>query len=122
MAYESDESGRSEIYLRPFLPGAPGGFAGVRVRVSMGGGSFPQWRKDGLGLFFVTDNKLMALGVKLGAVPQIGTPQALFDLHSKPYNWVPFADGRRFLFIEPAGEPPSPKINVVLNWMAELKH
>ena len=48
----------------------------------------------------------MAVDVKLGVTPEIGTPQALFDLHA---NWVPFADGRRFLFIEPAGETPSPQ-------------
>lgn len=61
----------------------------------------------------------MAVDVKLGVTPEIGTPQALFELPY--YNWVPFADGRRFLFMEPAGEPPTPKINVVLNWTAELK-
>jgi hypothetical protein len=43
----------------------------------------------------------------------------LFELPS--YNWVPFADGRSFVFAEPAGEPPAPKINVVLNWTAELR-
>jgi hypothetical protein len=121
MAYSSDETGQGEIYLRPFLQGAPGGSAGARVRVSTGNGFRPQWRKDGRELFYTADNKLMAVDVKLGAMPEIGTPHPLFEL---PFtnNWAPFADGRRFLSVEPAGEPPTPKINVVLNWTAELKH
>jgi len=123
MAYNSDETGRAEVYLRPFLPGTPGGPAGSKVRVSTGGGFQPQWRKDGRELFYVADNKLMAVDVKLGGVPQIGTPQPLFEAHLDPISrdYAPFADGRRFLFVEPAGEPPAPKINVVLNWTAELK-
>jgi Tol biopolymer transport system component len=119
MAYASDETGRDEIYLRPFQPGAPGGPAGVRARVSNKGGFYPQWRKDGRELFYIHDNELMAVDVNLGVTPEIGTPQALFELPF--YNWVPFADGRSFVFVEPAAEPPAPKINVVLNWTAELK-
>ena len=127
MAYNSDETGRAEIYLRPFLPGMPGGPAGAKVRVSRGGGFQPQWRRDGRELFYIADNKLMAVDIKLGGTPEIGTPQALFEQsipeHSFNWhpNWAPSADGRRFLFIEPTGESPAAKINVVLNWMAELK-
>jgi Tol biopolymer transport system component len=47
MAYQSDETGRDQIYLRPFLPGSPDGSAGPKVLVSIGGGSQPQWRRDG---------------------------------------------------------------------------
>jgi len=124
MVYSSNETGQGEIYLRPFLPGASGGPAGVRVRVSTGGGFSPQWRKDGRELFYVSflDGKtvLMAVDVKLGVTPDIGTPQTLFDI---PFNnnWAPFADGRRFLLIEPVSDLPAAKINVVLNWTAELK-
>ena len=131
MAYQSDETGRDQIYLRAFLPGAPGGPAGAKVLVSTGGGNFPRWRKDGRELFFADDNKLMAVDVKLGAIPEISTPKTLFEFHSPAaaassssgdnLQWIPFADGRRFLLVEPAGEPIAPKINVVLNWMAELK-
>jgi eukaryotic-like serine/threonine-protein kinase len=94
------------------------------VLVSTGGGIFPRWRKDGRELFYVADDKLMAVDVKLSAMPKIGTPQTLFEfevLGSNRAAWVPFDDGRRFLFVEPGGEPPAPKINVVLNWVAELE-
>jgi hypothetical protein len=63
----------------------------------------------------------MAVDIELARTPKIGTPQALFDGHFGGSGFAPFADGRRFLMIEPAGEPPAPKINVVLNWTAELK-
>ena len=123
MAYNSDETGRDEIYQRPFLPSTPGGPADAKVRVSTGGGSHPQWRGDGRELFYVAGRKLMAVDVKLGSMPEIGTPHALFEdqFALDGSRWAPFADGRRFLFVERAGEPPAPKINVVLNWTAELK-
>jgi hypothetical protein len=129
MAYSSNETGRAEIYLRPFLPGTPDGPAGARVRVSTEGGFYPQWRGDGRELFYITDNKLMAVDVKVVGTPEIGTPRTLFerpfrgigyDQYVLPF-FAPFADGGRFLFVERAGELPVPKINVVLNWTAELK-
>jgi hypothetical protein len=128
MAYNSNETGRAEIYVRPFLPGTPNGPAGSKGRVSTGGGIYPKWRKDGRELFYNADNKLMAVDVKLGGTPEIGTAQALFEARfggGGPSllgsGYAPFADGRRFLFVESASEPPAPKINVVLNWTAELK-
>jgi len=120
MVYQSNETGRFEIYMRPFLPGTPGGPAGAKVRVSTDGGVDPQWRRDGRELFYTHDKKLWAVAVKLGGTPEIGVPHALFEM-PRGSGWAPFADGRRFLFIEPAGEPAAPKINVVLNWTSELK-
>jgi Tol biopolymer transport system component len=126
IAYDSNETGRDEIYLRPFLPGTPNGPAGPKVRVSTGGGVYPQWRRDGRELFFYRDTtmmngSLMAVDIKLSVTPEIGTPQTLFEGNFGGSGYAPFADGRHFLMVEPAGERPAPKINVVLNWMAELK-
>ena len=134
MAYTSDETGRNEIYLRPFLPGESAGSAGAKVRVSTGGGIYPRWRRDGRELFYVVaptrrpndwgnllGGKLMAVDVKLRESVEVGTPHPLFDVPPGATYWTSFADGGRFLFVELAGEPLAPKINVVLNWMAELK-
>ena len=129
MAYDSNETGRAEIYLRPFLPGTPDGPAGSKVRVSTGGGIYPEWRRDGRELFYAAGNKLMAVDVKLGRTPEIGTPKTLFEgdfvgsslVQFAGSGFTPLADGRRFLFVEPAGEPPASKVNVVLNWTAELQ-
>ena len=102
----------------------PTGPAGSKVRVSNGGGQVPLWRRDGRELFYTADNgKLMAVDVHLGETPEIGTPHQLFvrEFWGRGTRFQAFADGQRFLFLEPAGEPPTPKINVVLNWTAELK-
>ena len=128
MAYNSDETGRAEIYLRPFLPSEPARPAGGKVRVSTGGGgiartsggTIQRWRSDGRELFYVAGGKLMAVDVKLGAPVEVGAPHALFQVPAGANDWVSFADGRRFLFVELAGESPAAKINVVLNWTAEL--
>jgi eukaryotic-like serine/threonine-protein kinase len=117
MAYSSNETGSSEVYLRSFLPGAPSGSAGAAVRVSPDGGRVPVWSKDGRELFYLgSSSQEMAVDVKLGNAPEIGTPHALFHTVYRIFS----TDGRRFLTIEPAGEPPAAKISVVLNWAAEL--
>ncbi len=117
MAYHSDETGTSQVYLRPFLPDAPGGPAGAAVRISATGGSWPLWRKDGKELFYQEGGQLMAVDVKLGNALEFGIPHKLFDSGG---GYAPFGDGQRFLFVESAGDPPAARINVVLNWPAEL--
>ncbi len=116
MAYHSDETGSAEVYLRPFLPGAPGGPAGAAVRVSADSGNWPQWRKDGRELFYQAQG-LMAVDVKLGDTLEIGAPHKLLD---QVGDLTVSGDGQRFLFVENAGEASAAKINVVLNWTAEL--
>ena len=119
MAYESDETGRNEIYLRPLLPGSPSGAGGTKLRVSTGGGANPKWRRDGRELFYFSSGKLMAVDVKLGASVEIGRTHPLFDLPDE-YQYEPFPDGQRFIVIKSTGEPEQARINVVLNWQAEL--
>jgi Tol biopolymer transport system component len=130
MAYTSDETGSYQIYIRPFVPDAPVSPAGTKVRVSAEGVADYCWRKDGKELFYIDDQgKVMAVDVKLGSIAEVGTPRKVFDLPPGYSGFITpgfsgftaFGDGQRFLFIEPAGEPPAPKINVVLNWAAGLK-
>ncbi len=118
LAYSSDETGSSEVYLRPFQPGSPSGPLGDKVRVSTGGGSGMRWRKDGRELFYFERQTLMAVDVKLGDALELGVPHKLFDALSEQY--AVFGDGQRFLFVEPDGEIPVPKINVVLNWISSV--
>jgi Tol biopolymer transport system component len=60
IAYASDESGRPEIYVRPFPVPAGGGGTWT---VSQGGGFAPRWRRDGTELFYITaDGQVMASG------------------------------------------------------------
>ena len=76
IAYSSNESGRSEIYVRPF-PEGPG-----RILVSVNGGVFPRWRRDGRELYFmslVTLGSMMASEIRVsGASVQREVPRILF--------------------------------------------
>jgi hypothetical protein len=83
VAYRSAESGRGEIYVRPFPP-PPGG--GGKWMVSQGGGEFPHWSRDGKELFYVIDGQVM--------VSQVDTSGSLGD-HPKPAIGDHFKTGQR---------------------------
>ncbi len=119
VAYSSDFTGRSEIYLQRFPP------SGGPVAVSANGGTQPRWRRDGRELYFVAaDGAMMAVPVSLGSTADAGTPFKLFDSGIAQENYfyyggaamyAPSSDGQRFLVIRSlkAGDPGS--IRVVLN-------
>jgi serine/threonine protein kinase/Tol biopolymer transport system component len=119
IAYISDESNNSQIYIAPF-PG-PGG----KWQVSRNGGTEPRWRGDGKELFFLApDNKMMAVTVNAKESSlELGNAQPLFD--ARPATTVGThydvtRDGKRFL-IDMAGEGSSAPITLVVNWTADLK-
>jgi Tol biopolymer transport system component len=115
IAYESDFSGRFEIYVQRFPPTAD------RVQVSVNGGGSAYWRADGKELFFsVTDQSIMAVDVTPGASFQVGTPHKLFDVPGLIHNgrFVVTADGQQLLV--PLQKPEPLPITVVLNWAAGL--
>jgi serine/threonine protein kinase len=129
VAYQSDESGRYEIYVRPFSPDALGetsSGAGDKFLVSDNGGFTPFWRKDGKELYYIDpDHKLMAVGVTTHPVFRTGVPKFLFQ---SPLNfdqteeifWSPSPDGNRFLFLVPETQVEAP-FTVILNWQSALK-
>jgi len=124
MAYVSDESGQSEVYVRPY-PSGEG-----QWRVSTAGGIEPTWRGDGTEIFYIAnDRKLMAVPIKTGAAVETGVPIPLFEttMSSSPNpgytrnQYVVTADGQRFLINQQAeGAFPAP-IMIVVNWPATLK-
>jgi serine/threonine protein kinase/Tol biopolymer transport system component len=117
LAYTSDESGRPEIYVRPFPAG------GGQWQVSKNGGGTARWRRDGKELFYIEGRKVMAVAVKGGATFEAGTPQLLFDARqsSQPVIYTVTGDGQRFLFNTLVEEARSRQLTVVLNWAAEGK-
>jgi len=124
VAYVSDQSGASEIYVRPFAPDFSGGSAsaGTSLRVSRGGGAAPRWRGDGNELFYLApDGKMMGVEVTAGAEFHIGTPAPLFQTPPGAFVGDVSADGKRFLLVTPVGASASAPFTVVLNWMAGLK-
>ena len=110
LAYTSTESGRHEIYVRPF-PSGDG-----KWQVSVNGGRWPRWRSDGKELYYVEDRILMAVSVSQESTFTLGQPQQLFeyaDLTASGGNVRSYdvsADGQRFLTVAPVeeddAEPP----------------
>ena len=124
LAYASDESGASEIYVRPF-PNAHSG----QSRISNAGGTDPRWRRDGNELFYVSaDGTVMAADWKTSTPLQPPVPKALFHVCSERYA-VPQArqsfdvpaDGRRFLFLCETPEETAQQATVIANWASALK-
>jgi hypothetical protein len=108
VTYESNETGRLEIYVQPF-PGP-----GDKLPVSNGGGGSAQWRRDGRELFYVSaDNRLMSVPVSSAGPTFHDKPVPLFTLPPQS-EYAPSADGQRFL-INKITEDASP-ITVLLNW------
>jgi Tol biopolymer transport system component len=123
VAYQSNETGRFEVYLQPF-PGP-----GSKSPVSRSGGAQVRWRRDGKELFYVgLDARLMAVPIRLaskGPQIEIGTPVALFTTHiggavqgADRQQYMVSSDGQRFLMNAIVEEPTAPII-MVLNWMAD---
>jgi eukaryotic-like serine/threonine-protein kinase len=114
IAYQSDETGRLEVYVENY----PGGEH--RTTVSAHGGFSPVWRRDGRELFYVAADGVM--GATVGPDGSFGTARKLFD--GSPYyvrwhSYDPAADGRLLLIRrEPSSIPR--QVNVILNWREEL--
>jgi Tol biopolymer transport system component len=118
LVYQSNESGRLELYVTAF----PGG--GAKWQVSADGGLAGSWRKDGKELFFVKQSgDLMAVEVSTsGNALRFGAPHLLF--HAQPNPNGPYdvtADGKRFLLNSWARKESAEPATLVLNWPAELK-
>jgi Tol biopolymer transport system component/predicted Ser/Thr protein kinase len=129
LAFCANDTGRHEIYVQRFQEGDPPKLVGDRRRVSRNGGTFPQWRRDGKELFFLSpDRHLMAVAVKPGTEIEIGPPATLFQLPTSFRSranevWPGYEvslDGQKFL--APIRKAANPPLQVVVNWQAELKH
>jgi Tol biopolymer transport system component len=114
VAYQSDASGRSEVYVEPF-PRVER--HSKRWQISTDGGGLPKWRGDGREIYYVTSNgRMMAVSVyfKDGLAPQ--PPRMLFQVPVLPHAWPMFdatSDGRRFLVNTPQEWSTSSLITVV---------
>jgi eukaryotic-like serine/threonine-protein kinase len=127
VAYRSDESGRDEIYVRPFPNAASG-----KWMVSTTGGTSPLWRADGKEMFYLAPgSKAMAVEVSTTPTFSARIPKALFDapvwerggVARNVRRWAVAADGKKFLInaTSNAASGNATPINVILNWQALLK-
>ena len=129
LAYDSNDSGPAQIFVRPFPNTTEG-----KTQVSTRGGSRPLWARNGRELFYLApDGTLMSVSVAPGAAWSAGTPTRVVQKPyfrrnrtvsaPRPYDVSP--DNQRFLMLKQAGgldQPPAPAtVVVVQNWVEELK-
>jgi Tol biopolymer transport system component len=123
IVYSSDDTGRREIYVAPFVPGKP--FSGERRQVSTDGGTMPRWRRDGREIYYwALDGRMMAVPVDGAGTAFIASPaQTLFQVHRPTMrtNDIEFdvnSDGSRFLLVEPSEATTFQSLSLVTNWRA----
>ena len=131
IAYVSFESGKPEIFVRPF----PDVNAG-KWQVSTGGGLGPLWAPDGRTIFYRYGDAVSKVELETDPTFDAKKPKVLFRAN---YNYLKLGqaaqplwdispDGKRFMMIKevrptPKASPGAPrKLNLVVNWSEELKH
>jgi Tol biopolymer transport system component len=119
IVYESDESGKSEIYVEAF-PGA-----GERVQISSDGGTEPLWAPDSGSIFYRHDAEMREVIVRTGPRLEFEKPRTLFTIasthtgnRSRNYDVTP--DGRRFLFVRIPDATAPRRIDLVTRWLDAL--
>ena len=120
LAYQSNESGRVEVYVQEFPE------ARSKWQVSPDGGREPFWRADGRELYYrAPDARMMAVAIDKGETFTAGTPQPLFRARFSPVNarglYRPTPDGQRFLILAPLGRDAIQPATVVLNWTSAIQ-
>jgi serine/threonine-protein kinase len=119
IAYMSDESGRREIYVRPY-PGAGG-----KVQVSTAGGVRPSWHPNGRELFYQLRNRWYAAEVAPSTPFRVGKPRLLFEgpyISAPGFSWALGPDGERFLVLEnPEQFRARRELTVVTHFFDEIR-
>jgi serine/threonine-protein kinase len=122
IAYQSDESGRFEIYVRPFPRVGDG-----RWLVSASGGTRPLWGRDGRELFFLDlSQRMSVVTVEYRPALRFSRPQSLFDatpfFFGQQRNFDLAPDGERFLTVKSLPRPDdAPSLVLIQHWFGELR-
>lgn len=119
VAYESNESGDFEVYVRPFAD------PGQRWQISSDGGRMARWSFDGDELYFQRDDTLYAVAVETGESFRHAEPDALFSRESllgmRRYSTYDVGPDGNFVVVGRAGDEPETGIRIVLNWYEEFR-
>jgi eukaryotic-like serine/threonine-protein kinase len=127
IAYQSDETGQYEVYIRTFPAWTD------RVQVSTDGGVHPRWSSHGNEMFYVEGNRLMVVKIEIQPRLSVAVSQPVFTAESgwifdpglaegpyvRMYDVTP--DGQRFVMIRTLESDYTPTITVVQNWYAGFK-
>jgi dipeptidyl aminopeptidase/acylaminoacyl peptidase len=132
VAYHSNESGRPEVYVRPFFePGQhDAATAGDQWQISTDSGAFPKWRADGQELYYLDPSgAMMAVSISVTGNKLVpGTPQMLFRTHiarggrdvQQNIQYDVAADGRFLIDTELVDDAATP-ITLIQNWSPDTK-
>jgi serine/threonine-protein kinase len=118
IAYVTNEFGSNEVVVRQVPDN------GQSWQVSVGGGRSPLWSRGGSELYFVSDSKMMAVGVDTSAGFSAGQPRVLFDGgfdYDRPRYFDVDENGRFVAVRSPGGVGGMRQTRVLLNWPAEVK-
>jgi Tol biopolymer transport system component len=119
VAYQSNETGRYEIYVRPFAgPGGP-------VPISTSGGVYARWSRDGHELYYIApDAKMMGVSIRMTAATiDAGAPVALFQTRrvgggsnviGRGHQYDVARDGRFLINVE--ADASAPPLTLLINW------
>ncbi|MEK7403216.1 MAG: hypothetical protein AABZ80_12745, partial [Gemmatimonadota bacterium] len=119
LAFSSDRTGRTELYVLPMTPGT------APTQISTEGGHSPRWSADGKTLFYVQRGALLAAGIAPGegmAVTsrRVVMESGLDDTQMANVNWDIFPDGKQFLYIDQVGQS-LPRIALIQNWVEMVR-
>ena len=117
VAYSSDSTGASEVWVRPFPgPGAP-------IRVSPNGGIEPVWSRSGKELYYLQGASLMSVAIESGGTFNFKPPTRLFESPyqrgTQPPTYDVASDGR-FVMVK-SDSPATNVVSVILNWQELLQ-
>jgi Tol biopolymer transport system component len=123
IAYYSLQSGRPEVFVRPFAPpGGPPAPSGPVIQISKDGGGYPMWRGDGKELFFRGLTQSMSAQIESASDTfKPSAPVALPIALRIASPWTVTRGGQRFLVAQPLDQGVQTPITVVTNWEAALK-
>jgi Tol biopolymer transport system component len=124
LAYQSNESGRDEVYIRPYPETER-----ARVQASTEGGLAPRWARDGSELFFLSgDREMMAATITVtGGELRVSNREVLFDLPSstlvgdRTTQYDVSNDGRFLMLRTASGDEDESRMVIVRNFLEEVK-
>jgi Tol biopolymer transport system component len=119
VAYESNESGRVEVYVQAYFE------HGGKWQVSSNGGRDPRWTHGGRELVYRSDDRIVALTVETTRTFQVTDQRLLFEKRDHTLTleggWDVSPDGQRVLILRTDTDKETPKLDMVLNWLEDLK-
>ena len=116
LAYDSNESGRFEVYVRAFPEGVR------KWAVSTEGGFYPMWSPSGREIFYRSRSTMMAVAVETASDFRVDKPCVLFDATAYENTFSVSPDGKRFLMMPLVAHEAAPtQVHLVFNWLEELR-